>query len=146
MKATLITIGIIAGLVLLAAVGSALNLITIPWLQFDSKVQANRDIVTQTYNANNELYNYHYFQETAADIKTAEQNIQSASTSLAAFEVMAGAKPWDFQTETQDGNLRTVLQGNIQYYNGLVNTYNAKAGEVDKSMFVNGLPLYFNLQ
>jgi hypothetical protein len=147
MKTAGIILACIVGIVLLSAIGSALNLITIPWLQFDSKVQTNRDIVTSTYNAQNALYNYHWFQEQAGEIKTADQNIEVASSSLASFETNAGARStWDFQDKTEDSRLRSVLQGNIAYYNGLVNNYNARAGEADRSIFQNGLPLFFNLQ
>ena len=146
MKTTAYVLVAIIGLVLLSALGSALNLITIPWLAFDSKVQMNRDVVTKTYNADNALYNYHWFQETAGSIKTAQQNIDVASSSLADFEASAGPrKDWAFQDRTEDSRLRSVLQGSVQYYNDLVNTYNAKAGEADRSIFKDGLPLFFKL-
>lgn len=130
----------------LALIGSALNLITIPWLTFDSKVNMDRGIVTQTYNADNALYNYHWFQETAGEIVTAQQNIDVASSTLAEFRANAGKQStWGYAEQTEYSNLLTASEGTITYYNGLVNTYNAKAKEADKSMFVNGLPLFFNL-
>lgn len=43
----------------ISVIGSALNLITIPWLRFDQKVQMERDIVKKTYDAENAIYNYH---------------------------------------------------------------------------------------
>lgn len=42
---------VIVGVVLLGIVGTALNLITIPWLKFNRQVQMNRDIVAKTYTA-----------------------------------------------------------------------------------------------
>lgn len=147
MKATFIVIASIIGLIVLAAVGSALNLITIPWLTFDSKVQMNRDIVTKTYNADNALYNYHWFQEQAGQIKTASQNIDVASSTMTSFESSAGARStWTFEDKDEDNRLRQVLEGTRAYYNSLVNDYNAKAGEVDRSIFQNDLPLFFNLR
>lgn len=137
----------IVGLFLLSVLGSALNLITIPWLKFDSQVNMNRDIVTKTYNADNALYNYHWFQEKAGDIKTADQNITVAQAALTDFETSAGVRTsWSFDDKTEDSRLRSVLQGSRTYYNGLVNDYNARAGEVDRSIFQNGLPLFFSLK
>jgi len=133
-------------LFLLAVIGSATNLITIPWLKFDKQVQMNRDIVTKTYNADNALYNYHWFQETAGDITALKQNIDESKQSLAEFEASAGARStWGFQEQEEDSQLRTVVLGQQQQYNSLVQNYNAKAGEADKSMFVNGLPTFFSL-
>lgn len=137
----------IVGLIGLALLGSAMNLITIPWLKFDSQVNMTRDITTKTYSADNALYNYHWFQEQAGTIKTASQNIVEASSSLASFEESAGARStWSFEDKTEDNRLRSVLQGTVTYYNGLVNDYDAKAGEADRSIFVNGLPTFFSLK
>ncbi len=147
MKTTGIIIAVIGGFVGLGLIGSALNLITIPWLKFDAQVQANRDIVTKTYNADNELYNYHWFQETAGDIKATDQKITDAQASLLSFETSAGIRSsWTFEDKTEDARLRAVYNGLKSYYNSTVQEYNAKAGEVDKSMFVNGLPLFFSLK
>lgn len=133
-------------LFLLMVVASATNLITIPWLKFDSQVQASRDIVKQTYSANNELYNYHWFQETAGDITALQQNITASQASLKDFESSAGARStWGYQEQEEDSQLRAVVLGQQQQYNSLVQEYNAKAGEADKSMFVNGLPTFFSL-
>lgn len=138
---------VIVGLVVLSAIGSALNLITIPWLKFDSQVQMSRDIVTKAYSADNAIYNYHWFQQQAQDIKTASENMAVASSSLASFEASAGPRSgWSYEDKTEDSNLRSVLQGQSQYYNGLVNDYNARAGEADRSIFQNGLPTFFSLQ
>lgn len=137
----------VMGLIVLAGIGSALNLITIPWHMFDSKVQMNRDIVTKTYNADNALYNYHWFQEKAGEIKAADQNITVNQKALDDFESSAGARStWTFDDKNEDSRLRSVVQGTRTYYNDLVNDYNAHANEVDRSIFQDGLPLFFNLK
>ena len=142
-----IFIGVIVFLVIVAGIGSALNLFTIPWLRFDSQVQMNRDVITKTYSADNALYNYHWFQQQTQDIKTASQNIDVASSSLSSFESSAGArKDWSFDDKTEDSRLRSVYQGTVTYYNGLVNDYNARANEADRSIFQDGLPLFFSLK
>lgn len=147
MKIFGITMLVILGLVVLSAIGSALNLITIPWLKFDSQVQMTRDINTKTYSADNAIYNYHWFQQQAQDIKTASENIDVASSSLASYEAKIGpTSGWTYAEQTEDANLTSILQGQRQYYNGLVNDYNARAGEADRSIFQNGLPIFFNLQ
>ena len=136
----------IVGIILLGVVGTALNLITIPWLKFNSQVQMNRDIVTKTYNADNALYNYHWFQERAGSIKAVEVQIKNAEASQADFRANAGPrKDWTFEDKTEDARLSAIVLGTKNQYQSLVTEYNAKAGEVDRAMFVDGLPLFFNL-
>ena len=147
MKIFLSILGIIVLFFVISVVGVGLNLITIPWLQFSSKVQMNRDIVTKTYNADNAIYNYHWFQERTGEINTATQNIDQASSSLVSYEASAGPrKDWTFEDKTEDSRLRSVYQGSVTYYNGLVNEYNARAKEVDRSIFQDGLQTFFNLK
>lgn len=138
---------VIGGLFVLSVIGSMLNLITIPWLKFNSQVQMNRDVVTKTYNADNAIYNYHWFQERAAAIKALDQTIQQSIASQANFEATAGARStWTFEDKTEDNRLRQVVLGQQAQYNSLVNEYNARSAEVDRNIFKDGLPTFFNLK
>jgi hypothetical protein len=133
-------------MVAISVVGVALNLITIPWLGFSSKVQMNRDVVKKTYNADNALYNYHWFQERAGSIKALDQQIVIADKAVTDFETSAGPrKEWTFEDKNEASRLRSVAQGLKNERKSQVEEYNAKAGEADKAMFVDGLPLFFNL-
>lgn len=147
MKTFAIIVLVISGLVILSAVGTGLNLITIPWLQFNSQIQTNRDIVTKTYNADNALYNYHWFRERATSITALDKTITQSQLALTSFEMSAGARStWSFDDKQEDNRLRTTVLGQQAQYNNLVGEYNARAGEVDRSIFQNGLPLFFNLK
>ncbi len=147
MKTPGIIAAVVVGLFVLSVIGSAMNLITIPWLKFDSQVQTNRDIVQKTYNADNALYNYHWFQERAGSIKATAAKAKIADDAVVSFESSAGARTaWTFEDKTEDARLRTVAQGLHSQYEDLVAEYNARAGEADRTIFKDGLPLFFNLQ
>lgn len=147
MKPIAIAALVVVGFVGLGALGSFLNLITIPWLKFDSQVQTNRDIITKTYNADNALYNYHWFQERQAALVALDTTITQSQKAQVDFEASAGPrKDWTFEDKTEDNRLRAVIQGQQAQYNSLAQEYNAKAGEVDRSIFQNGLPLFFSLK
>ncbi len=147
MKYVGIGVLVLVGLFLLAVVGSAMNLITIPWLKFNSQVQMNRDIVTKTYNADNALYNYHWFQERAGEIKATEVKIQNAIDAKVQFEKDAGArKDWTFEDKIEDSRLGAVVLGIKNHYEDIVKEYNARASEADRSIFSQELPLFFNLR
>lgn len=142
-----VTLAIVIGIFLIALAGSALNLITIPWLKFDSQVQMNRDIVTKTYDADNALYNYHYFKGLEGEIKATGQNADLAKETLESFEEALGDRSnWTFEDKQEDSRLRTIATGLKNQYNNLVNEYNAKAEMSDKAIFKDELPLFFNLK
>lgn len=141
-----ISILVIIGFLFVGALGTALNLFTIPWLKFNKQVQMNRDIVTKTYNADNALYNYHWFQERAQSIKATEAQIQNATDAKLAFELSAGTrKDWTFEDKTEDSRLGAVVLGLKNQYQSIVAEYNARASEADRAIFKDELPLFFNL-
>lgn len=130
----------------LGVVGTAMNLITIPWLKFNRQVEMNRNIVNKTYDADNALQTYHWFKEQAGQITALEQTITQSEAAQTDFEASAGArKDWTFEDKTEDNRLRQVVLGQKAQYNSLVQEYNAKASETDKAVFKDELPLFFNL-
>lgn len=138
---------VLGGIFGLSAVGTFMGWITIPWLQLNSQIQTNRDIVTKTYNADNALYNYHWFQERQAALNALDTTISQTQGQLTSFEASAGARStWSFDDKTEDNRLRTTLLGQEAQYNSLAGEYNAHAKEVDRNIFINGLPLFFSLK
>lgn len=147
MKVVGITILVIIVLILLSVVGAALGIITLPWLKLTSQIQTNQDIITKTYTADNAIYNYHWFQERKAAIDALNTTINQSETAVTSFEVSAGTrKDWTFEDKNEDSRLRTVLQGQKAQYNSIAGEYNARAKEVDRNIFQDGLPLFFNLK
>lgn len=137
----------LGGLLGLSFVGSVFGLISLPFLQFGAQVQTNAGIIQKTYNADNALYNYHWFQERAAAIDALDKTIAQSQGQLTAFESDAGTRStWSFDDKTEDNRLRTTVLGQQAQYNSIVGEYNAHAKEVDRSIFQNNLPLFFNLK
>lgn len=140
-------VGFIGFALTTSVVGAAMGLITIPWLKFTSQIQTNRDIVTKAYNADNAIYNYHWFQERAASIDALDKTISQSEASVNNFEASAGMRStWTFEDKTEDSRLRSVVQGQKAQYNSLVGEYNARANEVDRNIFKDGLPLFFSIK
>lgn len=137
---------VLCGVFLLGAIGSGLNLITIPWLKFDSQVQMNRDIVNKTYTADNAIYNYHWFQERAGAIRALSVKIKIAGEQVKDFDTTAGPRDkWTFEDKTESARLHSVEQGLRSQYEDITQEYNARAGEADRTMFKDDLPLFFGL-
>ena len=137
---------VFVGIIGLGLIGSALNLITIPWLKFDRQVQTNREIINKTYNAENALYNYHWFQERAAAIDALKKTITQSKIQVDIFTEQSGPRTsWTFEDKTEYARLNAVFQGQQAQYNSLVGEYNARASEVDRAIFKDELPLFFSL-
>jgi len=135
------------GVIFLAYLGTAFNLITLPWLKFDRKVQTNQDIITKTYNADNALYNYHWFKQQKEDIDATSNKVTQADRAVKDFEGSAGPRDkWTFEDKTEDARLRAVAQGLRSHYEDLVAEYNARAKSADRAIFNDQLPLYIGLQ
>jgi hypothetical protein len=132
---------------LLAALGSALNLITILWLKFNRQVQTKRGIIERTYNTDNALAQYHWFKERAEAIKADQEKIKITQGQVDVFETSAGErKTWTFEDKTEHARLQSVVSGIKSHYQDLVAEYNARAKEVDRAIFKDALPLFFSLE
>jgi hypothetical protein len=143
----LLVLGLMGTMVVLTVLGTAFNLITIPWLKFDSKVNLNRDLVTETYKTENALYNYRWFKDQYEAIQAAKKKISIAEQSLADFEQSAGPRDkWTFEDKTEDARLRSIVQGNKSHYEDLVAEYNSRSKQVDRAIFKDQLPIFISLE
>lgn len=137
------------GLLIIIGVGiiaTATDIITIPWLNLNSRVRMERDITRKTFDANNAIYNYHWFQERAGSIKALDAQIIIADQAVKDFETAAGSRDkWTFEDKNESARLRAVAQGLKNERKSQAEEYNARANEADRQMFVDDLPLFFNL-
>jgi hypothetical protein len=144
--AVLVVVGVLLSGVVLTVLGTAFNLITIPWLKFDRKVELNRDLVNETYKTDNALYNYRWFKDREEAIKAQKKKIEIAKAAQADFELSAGPRDkWTFEDKTEDARLRSIVQGNQSAYEEMVGEYNSRAKQVDRAIFKDDLPLFINL-
>lgn len=148
---TLVVISFIATFLVVAVItsllGAALGIITLPWLKLNTQIQTNRDIITKTYDANNVVYNYEWFKQTAEDIKATQTQWQDAADAHAAFTTAAGPHDkWTFEDKTEDARLGAVQNGLKNHYTQLVADYNAHASEANRNIFQENLPTFFSLK
>lgn len=142
----LVFFGIIFIFGAISVAGTFFKLFTLPWLQFSTKVDQNQRIIQKTYNAENQIYNYHWFQETAGAIDALTNQITNAQLSLEDFEKSAGDRStWTFEDKTEDSRLRSVVLGLKNQKESLTKEYNARANEADRSIFQNGLKTFIPL-
>ncbi len=145
----------IIGIVLLSVAGyfilgytlAALRIVALPLFKLNTQIDMNQQIIQRTYNANNAIYNYHWFQETKGSIDALANQITNAQQSLDDYEsnLPKDRTQWTFEEQTEDSRLRSVVLGLKNQRESVVNEYNARAGEVDRSIFQNGLPMFIPL-
>lgn len=142
----LVVLGAMALIIGLSVVGTAMGIITLPWRKLNRQVETNQGIIDKTYNAENALYNYEWFKQTAQDIKATETKTIDAKAAVTSFEVAAGPRAsWTFEDKTEDARLRAVAQGLQNHYTQLVADYNARASQANRAIFKDDLPLFFSL-
>lgn len=138
---------VLIGMVGLSVVGTALNIITIPWLKLNRQVQTERDIIEKTYNADNAIYNYEWFKNRYQDIKATETKIENAKETVDTFNQSAGPRSeWTFEDKQESARLNSVVLGLKNHYEEIVAEYNARAQQVNRNIFQDDLPLIFDLR
>lgn len=141
------TVLIVLAVLGLAVISTATGIVTIPWLKLNRQVKMERDIIEKTYDADNALYNYHWFKSQHEEIKATEKKIETAQSNVADFENSAGSRTgWTFEDKSEHSRLVTTLTGLKNYYQTIVGEYNARAKSVDRAVFQDELPTFFSIK
>lgn len=119
------------GLTVVGGVGfGALNLLSQP-----------ARVVQKTFDADNMIYNYEWFRQQYADIQSMDQKIAASSASLAAFEKSAGPRSgWASSDRNRWDFLNSQVLGLTNQRTTMVATYNGRASQANRSIFMAGLP------
>lgn len=130
----------VVAIVFVGFVGRAIRVATLPVRAIDRTIQTGEGVIDKTLNADNAIYNYEWFKQQVQDIKAQKNRIDIAQNSLVSFEADAGPrKNWTFEDKTEDGRLRSVVQGNQSQLESLVADYNARASMANRNIFNDGL-------
>lgn len=133
-------IGLIVVIPLLCA---ALGLITLPFLRFEKKVQLNQGVISQTYDTQYCLSNYHWFLETYQAIQQADTQIANFQQQITDFKNTYGNDPstWGFTAQQSYNETTSELTGVQNQKADWIGQYNARTQELDRVACKN-LPLY----
>lgn len=96
-------------------------------------------IVTQTLDANNVIDNYEYFRAQYADIQGMEPQIRVVAAEKQAIENLDRAR-WTRATEERYNQLSAQLTGLESKRIRMIQEYNGKASQANRSIFLAGLP------
>lgn len=98
-------------------------------------------IVQKTFDADNMIYNYEWFRQQYADIQAMDQKIAASQASLAAFENSAGPRSgWASSDRNRWDFLNSQVLGLTNQRTTMVATYNGRASQANRSIFMAGLP------
>ena len=124
-----------------------LGIAALPLFTLQTKVNQNVKIIEKTFDASNQIYNYHWFKETEGAIEALASQITNAQAAVDSFELSLpkSRTEWGFEDKTEDSRLRSVVLGLKNQRESVVNEYNARAREVDRNIFQNGLKTFIPL-
>ena len=133
---------IIIALVVLSVAGWGLKAAMLGPKTITTQIDSAAEVIEKTYDADNAIYNYEWFKQQEADIRAAEKQIGNMKYSLDAYKDMYGdPKEWDFQTKQDYNSQNTKYIGQRNYYEELVEDYNARANMANRNIFDDKLPL-----
>ena len=131
MKAFLVTILIILGVVILTILGSVMRVGRL------AREQAHQ-LVEKTFDADNIILNYEWFKNQYREILSIEVKIKNADKELANFKESAGQyKELDFQGKAEYSRLTANLTGAIAVRADMVAQYNARTNMVNRQVFMD---------
>jgi hypothetical protein len=147
MKAFGVIVLVFVGFFVLWGLGIAFGLITVPWHAASNIVDTKHDVIDKTVNAQNAIYNYEWFKQTAEDIKANLNKITNAQVAVDRYEKLHGdPAKWSFTVETEDSRLSSIVLGLQNQQEQLVADYNAHAKEANRNIFLNGIvPDFFDV-
>ena len=98
-------------------------------------------VVQKTFDADNMIYNYEWFRQQYADILSMDEKIAASEASLASFESSAGPRTtWASSDRQQWDQLNRMVLGLRNQRTTMVATYNGRASQANRSIFMAGLP------
>lgn len=102
-------------------------------------------IVQQTFQAENIIYNYEWFRQQYQDVQAMDTRIGNSQTQLEAW--LANAPPrsdWKIQDSQTYSQLNSIVLGQKNQRAQMVANYNARASMANRSIFRAGLPETIN--
>lgn len=96
------------------------------------------EIIEQTLDADNVIYNYEWFQRQYSDIKGMNPKIDNAAAALKGFEDSAGARSnWRFAEQQEWNRLNMILLGLKNERIRMITEYNSRAAMVNRNIFMS---------
>lgn len=109
------------------------TLFTIIGFVVNSFICQPAEIIKQTVNANNIIYNYEWFHQTYSDIKATRIKIANANLSI--------------KESTEKDKWITIRNGLSNYMQDLISQYNAKSKMINRKLFKSdSLPYRFEFE
>jgi len=137
MKNVLITIAIIIGLLV---AGFAVRIIFFPVHTASKLIETGYDVVDDTLNAENAIYNYEWFKRQKESIDATGKKLVIAKGAVATFKTDAGNRSnWTFEDKGESARLSAVAQGIDSQLEDMIAEYNARTKMANRNIFQDGI-------
>ena len=128
----------IIGIALVSAVGIGLKIAFFPVKVGQNEVQTGYDAVDKVINADNAIYNYHWFKQQKEDIDALGRKYKNASDSYDSYVItITGEKT--FEDKTEIARLNSVKVGIKNQLEQVIADYNARLAMADRVIFKDSI-------
>ena len=134
LKVVLIVIGIIV-------LGFAVRYVFFPIVALDKGIDVAYGVMDKTLNAENAIYNYEWFKQTAEDIIALGKKENRAKQSMEEFLLTADDSRED---KIELARLRAIKTGLSNMLDDTMAKYNARSQMVNRAIFKDDLPSNIN--
>lgn len=133
---------IIIGVLLLIPLSIGLKILLFPVNTLEQSIGTAYGVVDKILDADNAIYNYEWFKEQEAHIRTCLANEDSAKEEWELFksELPEDRTKWDRDDKQEESSLRNSYYALEKLTNLAVEQYNAKSEMVNRNIFKDNLP------
>lgn len=133
---------IIIGIALLIPLGVGLKILLFPVNTLEQSIDTAYGVADKTLDAENAIYNYEWFIEQEAHIRTCLTNeeISKEEWDLFKSELPEDRTTWDRDDKQEESSLRNSYYALEKLTNLAMEQYNAKSEMVNRNIFKDNLP------
>lgn len=134
----------LAGVLSASAIILALRIFLFPLFVANQAVTTARGIVKQTVNADNVLYNYHWFYGEYNDYLALKSQYVIAQNQYKQYLALipANSANWSYEEQSTVSQDQTIAAGLAEQVQQVIADYNAHSSEMDRNIFkAHNLPL-----
>lgn len=128
-NSTLMIIGIVIFII-------AIKIIAIPMFIKDQVVDTSKEVIDKTLDADNVLYEYHWFKQQYEDVQAIDFKLEKSNKRLLEYKEDLGDRTnWTYEDKTEYSRLTSIRDGFEYQRQDMISKYNAKSKMLDKQLF-----------
>lgn len=133
---------LLIAIIVVSLIGVGIKVVFFPVTTLDKSINIAYDVVGETLDAENAIYNYEWFKEQEAYIRTCLKNEEIAKEEWELFKdsLPEDREKWTREDKAEESSLRNSYYALQKLTNKAIEDYNAKSSMVNRTIFKDELP------